>query len=266
VTGLLLKVEPVLSWVGAPLLDQIKTLRLSFKLFILCCSQLLKPWRVKEILKQTSHMSLGALPLVILSTAFAGIVMTNEIAWHMDLALHTLTMIPGFTTQFILREIGVAIPAMLIISKVGAGMAAELGGMKITDQLDALKVLKIDLVEYLIFPRWIGCILTLICLTWIALGVTLGCAIFIAVFRYGFNPLEYIQTMRQFVGMEDLICAFVKALVFGVQIPIICCAYGLRCRMGAQGVGFATTQAVVTCTMILIVWDFLITWVFTQWI
>ena len=79
-------------------------------------------------------------------------VVTNEIAYHMDLALHTVSMIPGFTGQFILRELGIAIPALLLVAKVGAAITAEVGSMKVTEQIDALKLLGIDPISYLVFP------------------------------------------------------------------------------------------------------------------
>ena len=110
----------------------------------------------------------------MISTAFAGLVVTNEIAWHMDRALHTVAMIPGFTGQFILRELGIAIPALLLVAKVGASITAEVGSMKVTEQIDALKLLGIDPINYLVFPRFIASIFSGACLVLIAAGVTLG--------------------------------------------------------------------------------------------
>src|SRR5690606_10774405 len=108
-------------------------------------------WRVREIITAIVHIGVESLPIIMVSTAFAGLVVTTQIAWHMDAALHTVTMIPGFTGQFILRELGIAIPALLLVSKVGAAMTAEIGTMKITEQIDALKLLRIDPIHYLVF-------------------------------------------------------------------------------------------------------------------
>jgi phospholipid/cholesterol/gamma-HCH transport system permease protein len=220
------------------------------------------PWRGREILSLIDSLGVQSLPIIVIATAAAGLVTTNEIAWHMNSALQTVSMIPGFTGQFIFRELGVVIPAFLMISKVGASLTAEIGSMKITEQLDALKMLKIDPVAYLVFPRWIACTVSLICLTLVSLAVTLLCAMLAAMARYHFNFMEYSNALLQFVRTSDVICAIVKSAVFGAVIPLISCAYGFRCQGGSQGVGEATTQSVVTSTLVVIVLDFLLTTLF----
>ena len=223
------------------------------------------PWRRQEIVQCIIQIGIGSIPIIVISTAFAGMVVTNEIAYHMDLALHTVTMIPGFTGQFILRELGIAIPALLLVAKVGAAITAEVGSMKVTEQIDALKLLGIDPISYLVFPRFIASIISAACLTLTASAVTLGCAILIAVYRYNFLTLEYINELRHFIGAKDLICALVKGMIYGAVIPIISCAYGFRCKGGAEGVGTATTNSVVASTIAVIILDFVLTYIFT-WI
>jgi phospholipid/cholesterol/gamma-HCH transport system permease protein len=223
-------------------------------------------WRWHEITVAIVAIGIGSLPIIVVSTAFAGITISNEIAWHMDKALHTLSMIPGTTAQFILREIGIAIPALLLVSKVGASITAEVGSMKVTEQIDALKLLKIDPINYLVFPRFVASVFSAACLTLIAAGVTLSCAIAVAVFKYGFSLMEYLNALRQFIGMKDLVCALTKGMVFGAVIPVISCAYGFRCKGGAEGVGTATTNSVVASTMAVITLDFLLTFVFSNFL
>ena len=146
-----------------------------------------RPWRWKEILQATVQIGVESLPIITIATAFAGLVVTNEIAWHMDEALHTTSMIPGFTGQFIIRELGIAIPSLLLVAKVGAAITAEVGSMKITEQIDALKLLRIDPVGYLVFPRLVACIFSTACLTLISIAVTLSCAVWMAMVRYNFS-------------------------------------------------------------------------------
>ena len=222
------------------------------------------PWRIQEIMGLIVQIGIGSLPIIALSTAFAGMVITIEMAWHMDEALHTISMIPGFSGQFILRELGIAVPALLIVSKVGASITAEIGSMKVTEQIDALKLLRIDPVDYLVFPRFIACILSVTCLTLISIAVTLAFAMGIAVLRFHFSTLEYINALRHFIGYKDLFAAVVKGMVFGAVIPIISCVYGFRCRGGAEGVGSATTDSVVASTSTVIFLDFVLTFVFTR--
>jgi len=217
------------------------------------------PHRQKEMLSQMETIGLGSLPIISIATGFTGLVMTSEIAWHMDFALSNVSMIPGFTGQFVFRELGIAVPALLIVSKVGASMTAELASMRITEQLDAFKLLKIDVVSYHIFPRWVACTLSTICLTLISVTITIIIAMLTAVMKYHFNSQEYLNTLAQFINSSDLLCAITKATVFGMVIPPIACAYGLKCEGGAQGVGQATTDAVVTATLAVITLDFILT-------
>jgi phospholipid/cholesterol/gamma-HCH transport system permease protein len=220
-------------------------------------------WRREEILSHVVSQGLGSIPIIAVSTAFAGLVVTQEIAFHMDHALQTTSMIPGFTGQFITRELGIAVPALLIVAKVGASMTAEIGGMKVTEQIDALKLLGIDPVGYLVFPRWIASMIATTCLTLIALAVTIFCAILMAVAKFHFSWLEYVNNLRHFVGLTDLLGALVKSLAYGAVIPLIACTYGFRCQGGAHGVGSATTESVVSETIAVIVLDFILTYLFT---
>jgi phospholipid/cholesterol/gamma-HCH transport system permease protein len=221
------------------------------------------PFRKEETAVAIDSIGLGSLPIITIATGFTGLVMTSEIAWHMDFALSNVSMIPGFTGQFVLRELGIAVPAFLIVSKVGASMTAELASMKITEQLDAFRLLRIDVLSYHIFPRWAACILSTICLTLVSIAITLLIAMLTAVTKYHFNSREYLNTLSQFISSIDLLCAITKATVFGMIIPPISCAYGLRCTGGAQGVGQATTDAVVTATLAVITVDFILTAIFS---
>jgi phospholipid/cholesterol/gamma-HCH transport system permease protein len=221
------------------------------------------PHRIAETRSAIRSIGLGSLPIISIATGFTGLVMTSEIAWHMDSALSNVSMIPGFTGQFVLRELGIAVPAFLLVSKVGASMTAELASMRITEQLDAFRLLRIDVVSYHVFPRWIACILSTIALTMVSIAITLAVAMATAVTRYHFNSQEYLNTLAQFISGTDVVCAITKAAVFGMLIPPISCAYGLRCEGGAQGVGQATTDAVVTATLAVITVDFVLTAIFS---
>ncbi len=226
-------------------------------------SVLTRKWRRPEIAAQISQIGLGSLPIISVSTAFAGFVVTQEIAWEMDQALNTVSMVPGITGQFILRELGIAIPALLLVSKAGAAISAEVSTMKVTEQVDALRLLKIDPIEYLVVPRFVASVISGACLTLFASAMTLGCALLMAVTRYNFNWAEYVNALRHFVGYGDVVCAVVKGTIFGAVIPVVSCAYGFRCTGGAEGVGRSTTNSVVASTLIIILLDFLLTYFFS---
>lgn len=222
------------------------------------------PYRFQEALNHMHQIGIGSLPIIVMATAFAGIVVTSEIAFHMDLAMHTVEMIPGFSGQFVFREVGIAIPALLLVSKVGASTTAEVGSMKVTEQIDALRLLQIDPIEYLVYPRFLASIIVFPCLTVISIFVTLACAIGVAVASYNFSTAEYINALMHFISAKDLFCAIVKSMSFGAVIPIVSCYYGFHCSAGAEGVGSATTNSVVTSTLIVIVLDFLLSFAFSS--
>jgi phospholipid/cholesterol/gamma-HCH transport system permease protein len=222
-----------------------------------------KAWRWPEINQAIVQIGLESLPLITVSTAFAGMVVTHEITWHLDHALHTTSMVPGFTGQFIFRELGIAIPAFLMVSKVGAAITAEIGSMKLTEQIDALKLLKIDPIAYLVFPRLIAGIVCGACLTLAAIFVALSFSIGLTSFKYHYSALEYLSLLKHFITPRDLVCALVKGTLYMSVIPVISSSYGLRCKGGAEGVGTATTDSVVTSTITIILLDFILTYLFS---
>lgn len=221
------------------------------------------PYRLREIFQHIYTMSIGSLPIIVVATIFAGTVVTGEIALHMDMALHTVDMVPGVTGLFIFREIGIVIPCLLLVAKVGAATAAEVSSMKVTEQIDALKLLGIDPVEYLVYPRFIASVFSTTCLTLLSIFITLICGILVSHINYGLQWQEYINRLVPFLRYSDLLCALCKGLVFGGVIPIVSCLYGFRCRGGADGVGLATTQSVVTSTLLIVILDFILTYIFS---
>lgn len=221
------------------------------------------PYRYREIIGHMYTIGVQSLSIIAVSTAFAGFVVTAELAFQMDHALHTVEMLPGFSGQFIFRELGIVIPALLLVSKVGAATTAEIGTMKITEQIDALRLLHLDPVEFLVYPRFVATIVVSLCLTLIAIFVTLLCGTLMAMFRYHFTLLEYVNAAAQFVSYQDLFSAIIKAMVFGAVVPIVSCFYGFTCESGAEGVGTATTNSVVTSTVLVIILDFVLTFAFS---
>jgi phospholipid/cholesterol/gamma-HCH transport system permease protein len=221
------------------------------------------PYRIREIFKHAAAISYGSFPIVLVATIFAGIVVTAEIALHMNMALNTIEMVPGVMGQFIFREIGIIIPALLLVAKVGASTAAEVSTMKITEQIDALKLLQIDPVEYLVYPRFVASVFSTVCLTVFSIFITLICAAIFSKINFGVTYYEYLNNFIPFVNMVDVACALSKAAVFGGLIPIVSCLHGFSCEGGAEGVGRSTTQSVVVSTIAIVVLDFVLTYLFS---
>lgn len=221
------------------------------------------PFRVKDTLKQLEFVAWESAPVVIFSVSFAAIVTIIEASFHMKLVIKNDALVPGFAALLILRELGAVVSALLITSRVGAGLAAEVGSMQITEQVDALKMLGIDPIRYLVVPRFIACVLGGLILSLIANLVCLYGAMLVSQIKLGYSSGSFIMAMRAFVDFQDLIFAGIKGACFGAVIPIISCFYGFRCKAGAEGVGLATTNSVVTTSVAIIVLDFILGYIFS---
>ena len=219
--------------------------------------------RYKETMNQLQFVANGSFLIVIFSVCFAAMVTILESSFHMKLVIHNDSMVPGFAVMLILRELGAVVTALLLTSRVGAGFTAEVGTMKVTEQIDALKMLGISPVEYLVIPRLVAGILGTVVLTIIANMICIYCAMLVSQFYLGFTQGLFLAAMRRFVGFHDLTFAVIKSIFFGAVIPLISCYFGFRCKPGAEGVGSATTNSVVASSVAIIVIDFILSYLFT---
>jgi phospholipid/cholesterol/gamma-HCH transport system permease protein len=136
--------------------------------------------------------------------------------------------------------------------------------MTVTEQIDALRMLGIEPVRYIVIPRFVACVLGAAALTIIANIVCLICAALVSEAYLGFTFGLFRTAMSRFVDFQDLLFATIKGAVFGSVIPLVSCFFGFRCKSGAEGVGLATTQSVVTSSVAIIVLDFILTYVFSH--
>lgn len=222
------------------------------------------PVRLKETIQQLFFVANGSLVIVVFCVCFAAMVTILESSFHMKIVIQNDSMVPGFATMLILRELGSVVTALLLTSRVGAGMSAEVGLMKITEQIDALKMLGIDPVQYLVVPRFFACVLGATILTIIADMTCIYSALIISDAYLGFTPSMFMTAMKRFVEFKDLIFSILKGAAFGTVIPLISCYYGFRCKPGAEGVGSATTNSVVASSVAIIVIDFILSYIFSH--
>lgn len=224
------------------------------------------PRRGEEILKELYQQGNKSITIVLFAITFAGFVVALEYTYHMRLILSSAEMVPAFSAIMIFRELAPSLTALLLATKVGAGIAAEIGTMKVTEQLDALKLLNINLVEYLVVPRLVASIFTTIALSLFSVVICFIGAGFVAVTKLGFTVDSYIQQIPVMLTKEDLWLLMTKAATFGCVIPLISCFYGFSCKTSAQGVGEATTKAVVFSSILIIILDFVITSIFASFV
>jgi len=222
-----------------------------------------RPYRSKEILQQLYFVGNGSLVIIVFCVSFAAMVTILESSFHMKMVIQNDSMVPGFAALLILRELGVVVTALLLTSRVGAGFAAEVGTMQVTEQVDALKMLGIDPVQYLVSPRLVACVLGSMFLVVVANLTCLGFAMLVSENSLGYSPSMFLTSMRRFVDFQDLIFSMIKGVVFGAVIPLTSCYFGFFCKPGADGVGKATTQSVVFSSIAIIVLDFFLSYTFS---
>ena len=219
--------------------------------------------RMQDTMKQFYFVANGSLFIVVFCVCFAAMVTILESSYHMKLVIQNDSMVPGFASMLILRELGAIVVALLLTSRVGAGIAAEVGTMKITEQIDALKMLGIEPIKYLLIPRLIACILGAVVLTIVANMFCLYSSMLVSELYLGFSPGMFLTAMTRFVDFRDLMFAAIKGACFGAIIPLVACHFGFRCQAGAEGVGKATTNSVVVASICIIVIDFVLSYTFT---
>ena len=153
---------------------------------------------------------------------------------------------------------GPMLAAVILAGRVGGAMAAELGTMRVTEQIDAMETLAIDPVSYLVTPRIIsGMIMLPVLVVYADVIAILGASV-VAVFLLDMEPETFYNGMKMFFRISDVLSGLVKAVTFGLLISILGCFHGFRAEGGAQGVGFATTRAVVTSSVLIFVSDYIV--------
>lgn len=216
-----------------------------------------------EILTQLYEQGNKSISIVLFAITFAGFVVALEYTFHMRLVLFTGEMVPAFSAIMIFRELAPTLTALLLATKVGAGIAAEIGSMKVTEQLDALKLLHINAVEYLVMPRLVASLFTTTVLALFSVVICFIGSGVVAVVKLDFTAGSYIQQIQVMLTRVDLWMLIAKAATFGCVIPLVSCYYGFACKKSAQGVGEATTKAVVFSSILIIILDFVITTIFS---
>jgi phospholipid/cholesterol/gamma-HCH transport system permease protein len=216
------------------------------------------PFYLRSVLRQMLEIGYFSLPVVGLTALFTGMV----------LALQSYSGFSRFSAEgavatvvvlSMTRELGPVIASLMVAGRVGAAMAAEIGTMRVTDQIDALATLSTDPRRYLVLPRLVAGVVTLPVLVFVADIIGVFGGYLVGVYRFHFNPLAYIANTEQYLETRDVVSGLVKAAVFGFIVALMGCYQGYYSRGGAQGVGQATTFAVVSASVLILVFDYALT-------
>lgn len=219
------------------------------------------PVYVRLLIRQMLAIGYFSLPVVGLTALFTGMVLALQI-YIGSARFNAESTVAQIVVIGITRELGPVLAGLMVAGRVASAMAAEIGTMRVTEQIDALTTLSTNPVKYLVVPRLLAATITLPILVAVAdlIGVLGG--YLISTRKLGFNPSTYINNTWDFVEALDIISGLVKAGVFGFIIALMGCYHGFNSRGGAQGVGRATTDAVVSASILILVSDYILTELF----
>ncbi len=202
-----------------------------------------------------------SLPVVAMTAVFSGMVIALQ-SYTGFARFGATTAIAYIVLVSVVRELAPVLAGLMVAGRVGAAMAAELGTMRVTDQIDALSTLSTNPMKYLVAPRLLAGLLALPLLVIVAdiLGVAGGWLV--ATQKLGFNSSTYLANSVNFLERSDVVVSLVKAAVFGLVVALMGCYHGYRSRGGAEGVGAATTSAVVSASILILAFDYVLTELF----
>lgn len=198
-----------------------------------------------------------SLPVVALTGTFIGMVLAVQ-SYQQFRMLNLETRLGAVINMTLVRELGPVLAATMLAGRVGSSMAAELGTMRVTEQIDALTVMGADPIHYLVVPRFLGCLVLIPCLTIMAdfMGVVGG--YFYSVHILEIDAYYYLQNSADYVAFWDMCVGLFKSLFFGAAIALIGCHHGFHCDPGAEGVGRAATSSFVTSFVVILAIDLLL--------
>ncbi|PLX32576.1 MAG: ABC transporter permease [Ignavibacteria bacterium] len=207
------------------------------------------------VLEQMTHIGVGSLPLVLIIGLFTGMVSAWQAAYQFQ-GMISFSLIGGAVSRAIFIELGPVLTAIVIAGRVGASIAAEIGTMKVTEQIDALESMAINPVRYLAMPRFVGAVVMMPVLVIFANAIALFGAFGVANFFLDLTPQVFFGSVERFFQSKDVFSGILKAVAFGGVTSILGCHIGFKTSGGAEGVGLSTIRAFVLSSAMILILDY----------
>lgn len=217
----------------------------------------------RNTLDQMAAVGPESLLIALLTASFVGMVFTIQVAREF-ITLGAGTAVGGVLALSLVRELAPVLTAVILAGRVGSAFAAEIGTMRVTEQIDALQMLKTDPIDYLVIPRVIACVIMLPILTVLSFVTGMAGGLLISTGLYDLSERVFLDSAQSFLAPWDLVSALIKAVVFGILIAVIGSSWGLTTTGGAKGVGQSTTTAVVTSLLAIFISNFFLSWIMFQ--
>jgi len=228
-----------------------RTLRSTFK----------RPLEIENVIYQMESLGVRSIGIVTVTSVFIGMVMTIQFAFGLR-RFGGLEYIPRVVVLSFARELAPTLTAVIVGGRIGSGMAAEVGAMNVTEQVDAIRALGADPAKKLVLPRTLAAVLTMPLLSVYAFTLGTAGAIFICYAQFDISPSFFLESALESMQLSDFLSGVMKTPVFGFIIAIVGCHFGLRTTGGTEGVGLSTTRTVVVVSISILVADFILTKLF----
>jgi phospholipid/cholesterol/gamma-HCH transport system permease protein len=216
------------------------------------------PLRPRLVIHHIRTIGVESLSVILLSSAFTGMVMGLQFYYSLR-QFNAESYLGSAVALSLLRELGPVLSAFMVTGRTGSAMAAEIGSMKVTEQIDALYSMAVNPVQYLVTPRIIAGLISMPLLTAIFDVVGIYGAFLVGVGLLGVSSGSYFAGMETSVVFEDVWSGLLKSLSFGLIVTWVCCYKGFNAPQSATGVGQATTESVVLCFVLILIWDYFMT-------
>ncbi len=217
------------------------------------------PYDLPELLRQMVRVGYDSIPVVLVTTLFTGMVLALQ-TFNGFSRFHAENLVGSVVALSLTRELSPVLTALMVTGRVGSAMAAELGTMRVTEQIDALTALGTEPVQYLMVPRVTAAIAMMPLLVILGDAVGIYGGYLVAVQLLGANPVAYLDNSFQYLHLkDDIVSGVIKAAVFGLIFSMVACVRGYYTTGGAEGVGRSTTRAVVSGSLAILVTDFFLT-------
>jgi phospholipid/cholesterol/gamma-HCH transport system permease protein len=250
--------------IGRMTLDALAATGRGFQVFCGMVCNLHLVWKRRvEVVEQMHVLVIGSLPLVITTAAFTGAITAVQTGYQMK-AYVPMIFLGTVVTKSVILEMGPVLAALVVGSRVSANYAAELGTMKVTEQLDAMEIMAIDPVQYLGLPRFVAAVLMMPVITLIADLIAIGGGMVVSIITLDVTVQTFTEGMRLFWEIGDVVTGIGKTFFFGGIIAMSGIYHGFNTQGGAEGVGQATMQAVVGTCLSVLVADYILNTIFMQ--
>lgn len=220
-----------------------------------------RPYYGRQLVRAMLDIGYYSLPVIGLTAIFTGAVLALQ-SYSGFSRFSAESSIPIVVVLSITRELGPVLAGLMVAGRIGAAYAAEIGTMRVTEQVDALTTLSTDPYKYLLFPRLLAGVTMLPVLVAIADIIGVYGGYLVSIHELGFNPTSYLKNTFDYLETKDVVSGLVKASAFGFIITLMGCYHGYHSKGGAQGVGAATTQAVVSASILILLSNYFLTSMF----